>query len=76
MADALDLGSSGNPRAGSSPVTCTIPSVFAEPEVFCSNTRFFLVFFVFGIRNSDYINGNIIFGDLSYEMWRYLLNHS
>ena len=44
LADALDLGSSGNPRAGSSPVTCTIPSVFAEPEVFCSTLGFFLSF--------------------------------
>ena len=45
LADVLDLGSNGNSRAGSSPVTRTISSVLTEPEWFCMTLGFFYCFF-------------------------------
>ena len=40
LADALDLGSSGKNRAGSSPVARTITSVLIGFEIFYKDTRF------------------------------------
>ena len=44
LADVLDLGSNGNSRAGSSPVTRTISSVLTGSGWFCMTLGFLLFF--------------------------------